>query len=76
MKSKDLQLRNLRETNVARRRLTVDGPGNIYVLTYTFPFTGPGTEPFYMLRFAADATGNAGPTAALLSVSGAGIAAH
>ena len=56
--------------------LTVDGPGNIYVLTYTFPFTGPGTEPFYMLRFAAGATGNAVPTAALLSVSGVGIAAH
>jgi serine/threonine protein kinase, bacterial len=56
--------------------LTVDGPGNIYVLTYTFPYTGPGTEPFYMLRFAAGATGNAVPTAALLSVSGVGIAAH
>jgi hypothetical protein len=56
--------------------LTVDGPGNIYVLTYTFPFTGPGTEPFYMLRFAAGATGNAVPAAALLSVSGNGIAAH
>lgn len=47
-----------------------------YVLTYTFPFTGPGTDPFYILRFAAGATGNAVPTAALLSVSGAGISAH
>jgi hypothetical protein len=56
--------------------LTVDGPGNIYVLTYTFPYSGPGTDPYYMLRFGVGATGNAVPTAALLSVSGVGIATH
>jgi hypothetical protein len=56
--------------------LTVDGPGNIYMLTYTFPFAGTGTEPFYMLRFGVGATGNAVPTAALLSVTGLGIATH
>jgi hypothetical protein len=56
--------------------LTVDGPGNIYVLTYTFPYTGTGTDPYYMLRFGVGATGNAVPTAALLSVTGVGIATH
>ena len=34
----------------------------------------PGT--YYMLRFGVGATGNAVPTAALLSVSGVGIATH
>ena len=56
--------------------LTVDGAGNIYVLTYTFPYSGTGTDPYYMLRFGVGATGNAVPTAALLSVTGVGIATH
>lgn len=45
---------------------TCGGRGSIYVLTYTWPYTGPGTEPFYMLRFDAGATGNAVPSVAQL----------
>lgn len=55
--------------------LTVDGPGNVYVLDYTFPSTA--TEPqILLLRFGVGATGNAVPTAALLSVGGEGAATH
>jgi hypothetical protein len=56
--------------------LSVDGPGNIYALTYTFPDPTMGTEPYSMLRFGVGATGNVAPTAALLSVTGVGIATH
>jgi hypothetical protein len=56
--------------------LTVDGPGNIYVLDYTFPYTGTGMEPSYILRFGVGATGNAVPTAALLASGVEGAATH
>ena len=56
--------------------LAVDGLGNIYALTYTFPNPTMGTQPYYMLRFGVGATGNVAPTAALLSVVGAGLTAH
>jgi hypothetical protein len=57
---------------------TITGPATklFGVGPMTVDGAGPGTEPFYMLRFAAGATGNAVPTAALLSVSGVGIATH
>jgi len=52
--------------------LTVDGAGNIYALTYTFP----GQQTNYLLRFAAGANGNAAPTPQMLSEEGMFIATH
>jgi hypothetical protein len=56
--------------------LAVDGPGNIYAMTYTFPNPTTGAPPYYMLRFPVGATGNVAPTAALLSVTGVGLGTH
>lgn len=56
--------------------IAADAQGNVYVLTYIWPYSGSGLDPYYLLRFDAGSTGNAAPAAALLSVSGLGVAAH